>query len=94
MADTENYLKKNDPGNAAIAIEKALKIVQSKKLIHKAVSIHRLLENENKVFELEQILKKMERDEIQIIISEKNCPNNRICLFVSAVPRFATQLNI
>ena len=71
LADTENYLKKNDPGNAAIAIEKALKIVQSKKLIHKAVSIHRLLENENKVFELEQILKKMERDEIQIKISEK-----------------------
>jgi tetratricopeptide (TPR) repeat protein len=29
------------------------------------------LENENKVFELEQILKKMERDEIQIKISEK-----------------------
>ena len=71
LADTENYLKKNDPGNAAIAIEKALKIVQSKKLIHKAVSIHRLLENENKVFEMEQILKKMERDEIQIKISEK-----------------------
>ena len=71
LADTENFLKKNDPGNAAIAIEKALKIVQSKKLIHKAVSIHRLLENENKVFELEQILKKMERDEIQIKISEK-----------------------
>ena len=71
LADTENYLKKNDPVNAAIAIEKALKIVQSKKLIHKAVSIHRLLENENKVFELEQILKKMERDEIQIKISEK-----------------------
>ena len=64
-------MKKNDPSNAAIAIEKALKIVQSKKLIHKAVSIHRLLGNENKVFELEQILKKMERDEIQIKISEK-----------------------
>ena len=71
LADTENYMKKNDPGNAAIAIEKALKIVQSKKLIYKAVSIHRLLENENKVFELEQILKKMERDEIQTKISEK-----------------------
>ena len=71
MEDTENYLKKNDPGKAAITIEKALKIVQSKKLIHKAVSIQRLLENENKVFELEQILKKMERDEIQIKISEK-----------------------
>ena len=71
LADTENYLKKNDPGNAAIAIEKALKIVQSKKLIHKALSIHRLLENENKVFELEQILKKMEKDEIQIKIAEK-----------------------
>ena len=71
LADTENYLKKNDPGNAAIAIEKALKIVQSKKLIHKAISIHRLLENENKVFELEQIIKKMERDEIQVKISEK-----------------------
>mgnify|MGYP003316026864 CR=1 FL=1 len=71
LADTENYLKKNDPVNAALAVEKALKIVQSKKLIHKAVSIHRLLENENKVFELEQILKKMERDEIQIKISEK-----------------------
>ena len=70
LEDTENYLKKNDPGKAAIAIEKALKIVQSKKLIHKAVSIHRLLENENKVFELEQILKKMERDEVQIKISE------------------------
>jgi len=71
LADTENYLKKSDPGNAAIAIEKALKIVRSKKLIHKSVSIHRLLGNENKVFELEQILKKMERDEIQIKISEK-----------------------
>ena len=62
---------KNEPGNAAIAIEKALKIVQSKKLIHKALSIHRLLENENKVFELEQILKKMEKDEVQIKIAEK-----------------------
>ena len=70
MQDTENYLKKNDPGKAAITIEKALKIVQSKKLIHKAVSIHRLLENENKVFELEQILKKIERDDVQIKISE------------------------
>ena len=44
---------------------------KNKKLIHKAVSIHRLLENENKVFELEQILKKMDRNEIQIKISEK-----------------------
>ena len=71
LSNTENYLKKNDPGNAAIEIEKALKIVQSKKLIHKAVSIHRLLENENKVFEFEQILKKIEKEEIQIKISEK-----------------------
>ena len=30
----------------------------------------------------------------QITISEKNCPNNKICLLVSAVPRFATQFNI
>ena len=29
------------------------------------------MENENKVFDLEQILKKIERDEIQIKISEK-----------------------
>ena len=71
LDDTENYLKKNDPKNAVISIEKALKIVQSKKIIQKAVSIHRLLENENKVFELEQLLKKMERDEIQIKISER-----------------------
>ena len=70
LADTENYLKKNDPVNAALAVEKALKIVQSKKLLHKAVSIQRLLENENKVFEMEQILKKMERDEVQRKISE------------------------
>ena len=71
LTDTENYLKKNDPNSAAIAVEKAMKIVKNKKLIHKAISIHRLLENENKVFELEQILKKMDRDEIQRVISEK-----------------------
>ena len=33
LADTENYLKKNDPGNAAIAIEKALNNIQNKVLI-------------------------------------------------------------
>ena len=45
--------------------------MQSKKLIHKAISIHRLLENENKVFEFEQILLKMDSDEIQKKVSEK-----------------------
>ena len=71
MTDIENYLKKNEPANAAVAIEKAMKIVKNKKLIHKAISIHRLLENENKVFDLEQILKKMDRDEIKTEISKK-----------------------
>ncbi len=71
MADTENFLKKNDPSNAAKTIEKALKIVQSKKLLNKAVSIYRLLGNENKIFELEQILKEIDRNEIKTKISEK-----------------------
>lgn len=71
LMDTDNYLKNNDATNAAVAIEKALKIAPNKKLIHKAVSIYRLLDNENKVYELEQTLKNMEKKEIQSNIAEK-----------------------
>ncbi len=71
LTDTDNFLKSNDAANAATSIEKAMKIAPNKKLIHKAVSIYRLLDNENKVYELEQTLKNMEKKEIQSNIEEK-----------------------
>jgi tetratricopeptide (TPR) repeat protein len=71
LIESENFLKKNDKINAAVRIEKALKIAAGTKLIQKAISINMLLKNENRVVELEEMLKDIKRKEIQSKVQEK-----------------------
>ncbi len=71
LIESENFLKKNDKINAAFKIEKALKIAASINLIQKAISINLLLKNENRVVELEEMLKDFKRKEIQSKVQEK-----------------------
>lgn len=71
LIESENFLKKNDKINAAVKIEKALKIAASINLIQKAISINLLLKNENRVVELEEMLKDFKRKEIQSKVQEK-----------------------
>ena len=71
LMDSENYIKKKDPKKAAETIDKALRIALTKNLIQKAISINRLVENENRVIELEKILKKFLEKERQTKIDEK-----------------------
>ncbi|MBC8257795.1 MAG: peptidase C14 caspase catalytic subunit p20 [SAR324 cluster bacterium] len=67
----ENQLKNNDPAKAALLIDKALSISVSKNLLRKAISINLLLENEKRVNQFEQLLKKYEKKEIQKNIQKK-----------------------
>ena len=71
LIEYENFLKKNDQINAAVNIEKALKIAAGNNLIQKALSINRLLENEKRVVELEEMLKDNKKKEIQSKVQEK-----------------------
>ena len=71
LIESENFLKKNDKINAAVKIEKALKIAAGTNLIQKAISINLLLKNENRVVELEEMLKDIKRKEIQSKVQEK-----------------------
>jgi len=71
LTASENYLKKNDPKSAAVVIDKALSIAVSKKLLHKAINLNHLLENENRAFELEQMLKSYQNKEIQAEVQGK-----------------------
>ena len=71
LTAAENYLKKNDPKNAALVIDKALNIAVSKKLLQKAINLNHLLENENRAFELEQMLKSYQNKEIQVEVQTK-----------------------
>ena len=71
LTAAENYLKKNDPKNAAVVIDKALNIAVSKKLLQKAINLNHLLENENRAFELEQMLKSYQNKEIQVEVQTK-----------------------
>ena len=71
LIESENFLKKNDKINAAVKIEKALKIAAGINLIQKAISINLLLKNENRVEELEKMLKDFKRKEIQSKVQEK-----------------------
>ncbi|MBT5833667.1 MAG: peptidase C14 caspase catalytic subunit p20 [Deltaproteobacteria bacterium] len=71
LIESENCLKKNDKINAAANIEKALKIAAGINLIQKAISINLLLKNENRVVELEEMLKDSKRKEIQSKVQEK-----------------------
>ena len=71
LIESENFLKKNDKINAAVKIEKALKIAAGINLIQKAISINLLLKNENRVVELEEMLKDIKRKEIQSKVQEK-----------------------
>ena len=71
LIESENFLKKNDKINAAVKIEKALKIAAGINLIQKAISINLLLKNENRVVELEEMLKDFKRKEIQSKVQEK-----------------------
>ncbi|MEC7887177.1 MAG: tetratricopeptide repeat protein [SAR324 cluster bacterium] len=71
LTAAENHLKKNDPKNAAVVIDKALNIAVSKKLLQKAINLNHLLENENRAFELEQMLKSYQNKEIQVEVQAK-----------------------
>ena len=71
LTAAENYLKKNDPKNAVLVIDKALNIAVSKKLLQKAINLNHLLENENRAFELEQMLKSYQNKEIQVEVQTK-----------------------
>ncbi|MDP6743902.1 MAG: tetratricopeptide repeat protein [SAR324 cluster bacterium] len=71
LTAAENYLKKDDPKNAAVVIDKALNIAVSKKLLQKAINLNHLLENENRAFELEQMLKSYQNKEIQVEVQTK-----------------------
>jgi len=71
LTAAENYLKKSDPKNAALVIDKALNIAVSKKLLQKAINLNHLLENENRAFELEQMLKSYQNKEIQVEVQAK-----------------------
>ena len=71
LIESENFLKKNDKINAAVRIEKALRIAAGTNLIQKAISINILLKNENRVVELEEMLKDIKRKEIQSKVQEK-----------------------
>ena len=71
LIESENFLKKNDKINAAVRIEKALKIAAGINLIQKAISINLLLKNGNRVVELEEMLKDIKRKEIQSKVQEK-----------------------
>jgi len=71
LIESENFLKKNDKINAAVKIEKALKIAAGTNLIQKAISINLLLKNENRVVELEEMLKNNKKKEIQSKVQEK-----------------------
>ncbi|MDP7046115.1 MAG: peptidase C14 caspase catalytic subunit p20 [SAR324 cluster bacterium] len=71
LTAAENYFKKNDPKNAAVVIDKALNIAVSKKLLQKAINLNHLLENENRAFELEQMLKSYQNKEIQVEVQAK-----------------------
>ena len=57
LMDSEDFIKKKDSKKAAESLDKALKIALTKNLIQKAISLNSLIENENRVMELEKILK-------------------------------------
>ena len=71
LVASENYLKKNDPKNAAVLIDKALSIAVSKNLLHKAINLNHLLKNENRAFELEEMLKSYSNKEGQVEVQAK-----------------------
>ena len=71
LVASENYLKKNDPKNAAVLIDKALSIAVSKNLLHKAINLNHLLKNENRAFELEQMLMSYSNKEVQTKVQAK-----------------------
>ena len=71
LTASENYLKKNDPKNAAVVTDKALSIAVSKKLLQKAINLNHLLENENRAYELEQLQKSYLNNEIQAEVQAK-----------------------
>ncbi|MDE0792224.1 MAG: tetratricopeptide repeat protein [SAR324 cluster bacterium] len=71
LVASENYLKKKDPKNAAVLIDKALSIAVSKNLLHKAINLNNLLKNENRAFELEEILKSYSNKEGQAEVQAK-----------------------
>jgi len=71
LLDSENFIKKKDPKKAAEIIDKALKIAITKNLLQKAISINRIVENENRVIELEKKLEAFLEKEMQSKIQEK-----------------------
>ena len=71
LMESENYIKKKDYKKAAETIDKALKITLTKNLLQKAISIHRLVENENRVIELEKVLKNFLEKERETKIQAK-----------------------
>ena len=71
MIDSENFIKKKDSKKAAELIDKALGIAITKNLLQKAISINSLLENENRVIELEKLLKSYLENEKKTKIIEK-----------------------
>ncbi len=71
LVASENYLKKKDPKKAAVLIDKALSIAVSKNLLHKAINLNNLLKNENRAFELEEMLKSFSNKEGQAEVQAK-----------------------
>ena len=71
LSASENYIKKNDQKNAALLIDKALSIAVSKNLLQKAINLNHLLKNENRAYELEQILNSYSYKEVQAEIQKK-----------------------
>ena len=71
LIDSENFIKKKDSKKAAELIDKALGIAITKNLLQKAISINSLLENENRVIELEKLLKSYLENEKKTKIIEK-----------------------
>ena len=71
LLETENFVKKKEPKNAAESIDKALNIAISKNLIQKAISINNLIENENRALELEKMLDNFIKKDRNTKIQEK-----------------------
>ena len=71
LIESEDYIKKKDPKNAAERMDKALNIALSKNLLQKAISINHLVENENRAIELEKTLDNFIKKELNTKIQEK-----------------------
>jgi tetratricopeptide (TPR) repeat protein len=71
LVAAENYLKKKDPKNAVVLIDKALSIAVSKNLLHKAINLNNLLKNENRAIQLEEMLKSYTNKEGQVEVQSK-----------------------